>query len=126
MAIISPAERMRYLARALALLWAGWWVFFGLASGIGEGGTPAYVLLHTAVPGLVFLISAIVAWRWEAVGGVILMLEGVLVLIGYPIVFGRFPLTTIVFVLLTMALPPLVAGFLFLADWRRLRTSGAA
>jgi len=111
---------MRYIARALALIWAAWWAFFGLACGLGEGMSPAGVLLHAALPGLVFLVSAAIAWRWEAVGGVVLVLEGLLVLIAHPMMTSnRFPLSTILFVPLTMALPPLAAGFLFIASWRK-------
>ena len=39
---------MRYIARALALIWAGWWTLFGLACGLSEGMRPAGVLLHAA------------------------------------------------------------------------------
>ena len=60
---------MRYVARALALIWAGWWTFFGLASGLAEGLSPAGVLLHATLPGLIFLVSAVITWRWEAIGG---------------------------------------------------------
>ena len=117
------ARWMRYVARALALIWAGWWTFFGLACGLGEGMSPAGVLLHAALPGLIFLVSAAIAWRWEAIGGIVLVLEGLLVFIAYPVMtYSRFPLSTIVFVLLTMALPPLAAGFLFLASWQKSRT----
>jgi len=35
--------------------------------------------------------------------------------------FRRFPLLTILLVLLTMTLPPLVAGFLLLADWQKTK-----
>lgn len=111
---------MRYIARALALIWAGWWAFFGPASALVEGLDRVGVLIHTAMPGLVFLVSAIIAWKWETVGGVLLVLEGIMVLIAHAaMTYGRFPLLTIIFVLLAMALPPWVAGILFLANWRR-------
>jgi len=111
---------MRYAARTLALLWAGWWVFFGLASGLGEGLSPVGILIHTALPGLVFLVSVALAWRWETVGGVVLILEGVFVLIAYPVMtYDHFPLATIIFVLLTMALPPLAAGLLLLISGQK-------
>ncbi|MEA3345700.1 MAG: hypothetical protein U9Q78_05575 [Chloroflexota bacterium] len=43
-----------------------------------------------------------------------------LIAIGYTLMtYKRFPLSTITFVLLTMALPPLVAGSLLLANRRR-------
>lgn len=110
----------RYSARTLGLLWTGWWTFFGLASGLGEGLDPVGVVVHTTMPGLIFLVTVIVAWRWEAIGSILLILEGVLVALAYPVMTsGRMPVATIVFVLLTMALPPLVSGVLWLASWRR-------
>ena len=128
-------SRMRFAARFLALLWAGWWIFFGMASGFGEeiirllkahallqnlsGLHVGPVLLHAAWPGLVFLLSVVVAWRWETIGGALLVFEGLLVLVAYPLMTYRHMLpVTILFVVLTMALPPLVAGALFLAHRR--------
>ena len=54
----GTTKRMRYIARALALILAGWWTFFGVASGIVEGLIPAGVLLYATMPGLIFLVSA--------------------------------------------------------------------
>ena len=111
---------MRGIARGLALIWAAWWTIFGLLSGAGEGVRGLLANAPNALPGLAFLVSAAVAWKWEAVGGGLLILEGVIVLVAYPMMtHGRFPLSTITLVLLTMALPPLVAGILFLAHRRR-------
>jgi hypothetical protein len=111
---------MRDIARILALVWAGWWTFFGLASGLGEGLDPSGVAIHIAMPGLIFLIVALIAWRWEAIGGILLGLVGLIVLIAYPATtYGRLPPATISFAVLTMALPPLVAGMLFFEGWRR-------
>jgi len=120
---------MRYTARGLALIWAGFWVFFGVASGLGEELDALGVFMHTLVPGLIFLVFALVAWKWELLGGLLVLLSGVAVAIGYPVwAAGRFELMTIVFVLLTMALPPLVAGILHLASWAtsRRRTAKAS
>lgn len=113
---------MRHIAGALVLLWAGFWLFFGVASGIGEGLSRGAVLVHTAFPGLIFLVSAVFAWRTQVIGAAVLLLEGLAVLIAYPIMtYHQFPFSTIVFVILTMSLPPLIAGLLFIASWR-LRT----
>jgi DMSO/TMAO reductase YedYZ heme-binding membrane subunit len=71
---------MRYIAQALALIWAGWWTFFGLACGLSEGMSPAREFCFT------------------------------------------LHFSTILFVLLTMALPPLAASFLFLASWPKSKT----
>ena len=110
---------MRYVAGALALVWAGFWSFFGLASGIGEGLSLSRVLAHATMPGLIFLASSVVAWRTHVIGAVVLLIEGLAVLIAYPVMtYHDFPFSTIVFVLLTMAVPPLVAGFLFISSER--------
>lgn len=107
------SKNKRYLARAVALIWAGWWVLFGLASAFSEGISPTGVLLHTAVPGLIFLLSAVIAWRWDVIGRNLLIGEGLLIFIAYPAVaLGQISLISIVVVLITMALPPLIAGIL--------------
>ena len=106
-----------YAARGLAILWAGFWIWFGFASGLAEGLTPRGVLVHTAVPGLFFLVFVAVAWRWEAVGGALLVLVSILIAIAYPMLFRRLPALTIFLTDLTLALPPLVAGVLFLLHW---------
>ncbi|MCC6731254.1 MAG: hypothetical protein IT208_18170 [Chthonomonadales bacterium] len=108
-------------ALTIALVWAGWWVFFGVASGIGEGLSPLGVLVHAAVPGLVFLAAVLASAVWPRVGAWVLLAEGAVVLIGYPImVHGTrlFNVATIAFVLATMAGPPTLAGALLLASRR--------
>jgi len=106
---------MRYIARLIGVLWAGWWTLFGLLSGLGEGLDVLGVIMHLTVPGLIFLAAALVAWRWERAGGVLLIVEGVLALFYFP--FAREP-----FGLLTLALPPVIAGALFFID--RLTAKG--
>jgi hypothetical protein len=112
---------MRYLAVIISLLWAGFWTFFGFASGISEGLNPVGVLHHSIFPGLLFLISALIAWRWNRIGGVLLVIEGLFVFVVYPMRFMDFPLVTILLVLATMAFPPLIAGILHIADSRKIR-----
>lgn len=104
---------MRIGALIVALGWAVFWTWFGLASGISEGLNVIGVIIHTSVPGLVFLGTVALAWKWGLVGGIMLILEGIIIAIGYPLmVGGRFPFETILFILLTMALPPFVSGVL--------------
>jgi hypothetical protein len=113
---------MRLIARVVSLCWAAFWVFFGVASGLGEGLTLAGTLVHAAAPGLIFLGSALLAWWSEPVGGVGLVLEGLLVFITYPaMATGRLSAQTISLVVLAMGAPPLVAGLLFLSSWRSSR-----
>ncbi|MCE5307102.1 MAG: hypothetical protein LLG20_05630 [Acidobacteriales bacterium] len=114
-----PTSEWPLLAsRILMILWAGFWTWFGLASGIGERLQPIGVLIHTAVPGLFFGLLVLIAWRWPTVGGFVLLAAGVAVSIAYPILFARMPSATRNFVLLTMAAPPLVCGILLLFRYR--------
>lgn len=101
----------------MAILWAAFWTWFGLASGLAEKLSPAGVLVHTAAPGLAFVVLLVVSWRWELPGGILLVLAGVAVAVVYPMMFRRMPTATVVFVILTMALPPILAGILFLLHW---------
>jgi len=97
--------------------WACWWLFFGVASGIGEGLKGIALLMHAAFPGLIFLMSALLPWQWQRAGGLVLVGEGLLIFIVYPIIAHRvFAFLTIILVCLTMALPPLIAGLLFLKN----------
>ena len=120
MAVIKEAGNrttnwMRYIARVLALIWAGWWTFFGLVSGAGEGLRGVLTNAPNTLPGLVFLICTAIAWRWEAIGGVALLMCGLVTLFFFHI--GKN-----LFLLLTAVLPPLAAGFLFLVSWWEART----
>lgn len=111
------ARAVRYAARALTLIWAGWWILFGLVSGISGGIGIPNTLLHTAVPGLIFLAIAIIAWRWEGVGRFMLIGIGLLVCAIY-LVFVHLPPQMNTGMLLSMAMPPLAAGgLLILAEW---------
>src|SRR3989338_840136 len=103
------------LARLLAAAWAAFWIWFGLASGLGEGLGPAAVLIHAAMPGLLFGVAAAIVWRWERVGAVVLILAGLAVAALYPLAIGNWRLFY-AFILVTMALPPVVAGGLLF--WR--------
>ena len=77
------------------------------------------------VPGLAFLVVALVAWRWPVIGGSLLVLADLIALIGYPLmVRDRLSVQTVISVLLTMAVPPLLAGALLILRNRRLRSSG--
>jgi hypothetical protein len=98
---------------------AVFWLWWGVGSAHVEGFTWGSLLAHSA-PGLLILIAALVAWKWERVGGGLLV--GVAALVtafifwaisrgGYR---GGYQVAAMVW--LTMALPPLVAGALFLAE----------
>jgi hypothetical protein len=107
-----------YTARSVSLLWGGWWTFFGIASGIGEGLPVVGVFVHAAVPGLIFLFTALIAWAWELVGGFLLIAESLAVFIGYPFLFRGFSVGVMLLAMALLGLPPLISGILFLISWR--------
>jgi hypothetical protein len=112
MKTLDTSQLLLYTARVLGLLWAGFWLFFGIASAVGEELRLSGIMMHILFPGLVFLGIALLAWRWPNHGVFVFVMIGLFVLIGYPIMMKHFPLSTIIFVELTMALPPLIAGIL--------------
>jgi hypothetical protein len=96
------------------------WLWFGIGSAYVEGLGPMNWVMHILVPGGVFVLSTLVAWRWEGLGGTLLVLEGLLAL-GFMVrtfLAGRFTAHTLVLMCLTLGLPPLAAGVLFLLDGR--------
>ena len=112
--------RLLLAARVLSLAWAAWWLFFGLASALGEGLGVLGGVLHVALPGGVCLLSALLAWRWPIPGGWLLIIEGLALAVGYPwMAWGRLGGGVILLTALLLALPPLVAGALFLWGGRR-------
>jgi hypothetical protein len=123
----GTANRARYVARALSLVWACFWLIFGLLSGAGAGTKGLVANAPNALPGLLFVASALLAWRWQRLGGVVLLAEGLVLAVGYPLIMhGGLPASTIVFTLVIISLPPLVAGILFLLARTRARTGEAS
>lgn len=110
-------KRIRFIARILILLWVGFWGFFLVASILCEpfqatAFTPIAIFL------LFFVVPVFIAWRWERIGGILLLLIGHAVFVVYPLVMN-VPLATILMVYLTMAFPPLLAGLLFFISGRK-------
>jgi len=99
------------------------WLWFGIGSAYVERAGPFNWLMHILVPGGIFVLSALLAWRWEAIGGALLVSEGVVALafIVTTFIAGRFTTSTLVLMSITLALPPLAAGVLFLLCWRKSR-----
>jgi len=128
-----PVKSMRWVARFLSIPWAFWalfWTFFVLAHFLPS----AVLAIIMIIVALMFVGAAIIAsvWGKEALGGRVLLADGVLILAfiilaafltGSPKDFLRLPWLNAL-ALFTMVLPPLVAGSLFLACHRRSKTSG--
>ncbi len=114
------AKWMRYIARALAVAWAGWWALLSLLS-LMLNFSLVWVFVAICLS-LFLLVSTAIPWRWEAIGGVVLLLEGLVFFTAQIFVgFGGVPH---ILVVLAVGLPPLLAGFLFLASWWASRRAG--
>jgi hypothetical protein len=118
---------MVYGARALALLWAGFWVFFFVGSVMVEPTYPRALVVGSVVL-LLFAILALVPWRWEAARGLLLVIMSLLIGATYAIASASFfrrndgsrlPLVVRAIGTLSFAGPPLVAGILFLLHRHR-------
>lgn len=120
--VIEPSgpNYLRWTGRLLALAVAIFWLWWGVGSAYVEGLTWFSLLAH-CVPGLLILIGSLVAWKRERTGGIFLV--GIVLLVTafllWAILFRGGDRQMAAIVWLTMALPPLLAGVLFLASWRR-------
>jgi hypothetical protein len=123
---------MVYGARALALWWAGFWISFFVGSIMVEP-TPAHAIVAGSVVLLLFVILVLVPWRWEAAGGLLLVVMGLLIGVTYAIASAwiirndgsRLPLAVRAITTLVFAGPPLVAGVLFLLHHHRMASNRA-
>lgn len=111
---------LRLLAWMLALIAIGFWLWFGIGSAYVEQLGSINWVIHILVPGGIFLLSALVAWRWEGLGGALFVLEGLIALgfVVFAFVWRDSPLLTTILLGVTLVLLPLAAGVLFLVDWR--------
>lgn len=117
MRVAMSPRWMSPLAWTLIVLVTAFWLWFGVASAAAERLGSMNWIGHLVVPGGVFVVTALVAWRWPVAGALLLVAEGLFVAIAYPLTFGRrFPIFTTIMVWLTMALPPALAGVLLLLD----------
>ena len=100
------------LARALALLWAGFWVLFFVVESV-VWRTRVSSALPWVSAGLLFVFSALVPLRWEMIGGFLLIVVGLSAGVAHAMWWPSHLLTTAAF-----TAPPLAAGILFLAHHR--------
>lgn len=116
---------MGWLGRGIAALWAAWWSFFALAEArFGGAG------LAESVPAFVFTACvwalALLPWKWPSAGW-LLVIAGLFVAACYPLglLNARRP-DWVWFVLLTLALPAIIAGLLMMAGGGRKVAAGTA
>jgi hypothetical protein len=101
---------------------AAWWILLGVGAGLGEGRRLGGALVLVLFPGGIFAATLLLSLRFLFLGGLLAFIEGLVVFAAYPwIISGGLPLPPTVFVLSTMALPPLIAGNLLLFEWSSRR-----
>ena len=108
------------IARALALVWAGFWALFFVLESLAWHA-PARVMTFWSVTGLLFVVLAIAPWAWEVTGGVLLIVAGPLIGAAYAIWSPpHLPLSARVITNAVLCGPPFLAGMLLLLQPRWL------
>ena len=122
-----PVKLMRWVARFLSIPWAYWTLFITWFV-LKYAFQTAVLAIVMTIPILMFLGAAIIAGVWgkEALGGGVLLVDGVLIIVCLlvaPHIQIRELTVFAVVAFSTLALPPLAAGSLFLACHRISKTS---
>lgn len=101
---------MRRCALTLGLLWACGWVFFEAAEAMGSGVFGQAILFAVVMLGVIAT-----AWRWNAIGGALLIVEGIAAIAFFaPMWLHNFEAWQILGLFTMMPAPPIVAGALLL------------
>jgi hypothetical protein len=110
----------RSTALILMIVAAVFWLWFGIGSAAYERLGAMNWVMHIVVPGGVFVFSTLLALRRPQLGGAVLVVEGLLALVFVLRASGSGNLigSAVVLMLLTLALPPLAAGALWVAQAR--------
>jgi hypothetical protein len=96
------------------------WLWFGIGSAYAEQLGLMNWVMHIVVPGGIFSLSTVLAWRMAAAGGTALLVEGLIALafVTRAYLLGNFDRSGWFLMCLTLGLPPLAAGALLLHHWR--------
>jgi len=105
--------RLRLAGRALAFAASLYWLGLSLSVFIGRPGG-ALPPVEGALIGTVLLVAVLLAGRWPALGGALLLVEG-LTALGIVALQGGPP------VALAVGIPPMLAGWLLLEGQRELQ-----
>jgi len=115
---INTVRWINFSARIISGLWAGFWIFFAVASSAADfnsrGSASFGGLLIPLSFTIILLLLAFTAWKWVKVGRIVLPLAGVAVFIAYPIIAKNFTASTKAFVMAALGLPPMAVGVLLI------------
>ena len=107
------AQSLRYTARIALVILAMFWFVFALLSGSEQyGGGLNRIIRNSpnALPWLLLFVLDYVEFRWELIGGILIILAGVLTV-------PFFNTLESLFLLLTVSLPLMVLGGFFTLSW---------
>ncbi len=112
---ILVANYFRRIARYGLLVMSVFVFFFALFSGAENyGGGIEGIMLNSpnAMPWLILLLFLLIAWHWELLGGVLIMLIGLTLLYFFNFQGPNFFLTTFILTILITIL-----GLFFMISW---------
>ena len=113
-------KAMKFAAHVISILWAGFWLFFVGAQLFSEEFKFSLVgFLIGAAFTIVMIGNIVIPFKKSTLGGVILLLEGILLLAWFIIELNNPPKPSSLFVFLTLALPPLLEGIFFIISSKR-------
>ncbi len=121
----EPAtRRIRLFARGIAFAWAVAWTSLILALTFLWSESPAAEIAIAVIVCLILVFSALIGWRFEGIAAILLVSEGcgAVAIVAVCLAVkgaGHLVFIQIVLAICAMVLPPLVAGLLFHATWRR-------
>jgi len=107
----------RMIALIVSFLWASWWIFFAIASASSESFSITTIFV---VVGFIVVFGAlfVIGMLFPLFGGLIQIIIGLVLLVGYPLVANNFPATTIIIMELIFGLPVFLSGIFHIITWR--------
>jgi hypothetical protein len=119
---ILGERAVRNGARVIAVVWSLSWIVFGFVSGIGEGLGPGGIAAHTFIPGFIFLVSTLIAFWREGLGGIIILVEGLIITAYFATRLSSIAAVGSYFVLFYGSIPALLVGSIFIYSWRTFKS----
>ena len=114
---IQIAKYICYFTRLFLLVFSIFWMLFALLSGaerIGEGIRGVIYNVPNALPWFILLIFVLLAFKWEFIGGIVIILMGF-----FTLFFFNAPENH--FILWIISIPIIIFGIIFLISWHLSR-----
>ena len=113
---VSTGVLLRWIARVILVLWALFWLFFNIGSGIEEiGRYGAKAMLGHFAMAAIILLACVVAWFFEGIGGVTLIVLAFAACYVFRIP-AQLATSNGQLLLLTLVLPAVIAGVLLIVN----------